>query len=490
MQILVVVNNPKDWPIDIPGVVVISAREYLRKDDFSEFNRTRVFNLCRSYQYQSIGYYVSLLAAARAHKPLPEISNILDMNSQPVIRFISDELDQLIQKSLRHIKSTKFTISIYFARTVAKIYERLSVQLFYVFQAPLLRASFVCSNNKWHLQTIKPLSVSDIPEHHREFIVFAAREYFDNRRCNRPRREFYRYDIAILANSQEKDSPSNPKAMQKFLRAAKTVGLEPEIIGKNDLGRIAQFDALFIRETTKVNHHTYKFSRQAERDGLVLVDDPESILRCTNKVYLSELLKRHKINTPKTVILHNANVSPVKHQLGFPCVLKLPDSSFSLGVIKVDDEREFKEKVKLMLEESDMIIAQEFLPTTFDWRVGVLDRQPLYVCKYYMADKHWQIVKRTSSGRSIYGDFETLAVEDSPKEVVSIALKAANLIGDGLYGVDIKQIEGKLYVIEINDNPTIDSGVEDAVIKAEMYLKIMKVFLKRIEYRKHGLSGT
>ena len=29
--------------------------------------------------------------------------------------------------------------------------------------------------------------------------------------------------------------------------------------------------------------------------------------------------------------------------------------------------------------------AQEYLATDFDWRVGVLDRRPLFACKYFMA---------------------------------------------------------------------------------------------------------
>ena len=41
----------------------------------------------------------------------------------------------------------------------------------------------------------------------------------------------------------------------------------------------------------------------------------------------------------------------------------------------------------------------------------------------------------------------------------------------------------KFYVIEINDNPNIDSGVEDAFLREELYLRIMRVFLRRIEHR-------
>jgi glutathione synthase/RimK-type ligase-like ATP-grasp enzyme len=53
--------------------------------------------------------------------------------------------------------------------------------------------------------------------------------------------------------------------------------------------------------------------------------------------------------------------------------------------------------------------------------------------------------------------------------------------------VDLKQMGGKVYVIEVNDNPNIESGVEDQILKEEMYLRIMRVFLRRIEQRKAGV---
>ncbi|MFN7768646.1 MAG: RimK family alpha-L-glutamate ligase, partial [Planctomycetaceae bacterium] len=79
-------------------------------------------------------------------------------------------------------------------------------------------------------------------------------------------------------------------------------------------------------------------------------------------------------------------------------------------------------------------------------------------------------------------------VEIAPRHVVRAAMKAAKPIGNGLYGVDVKQSHGDCYVIEVNDNPNIDAGVEDKILKGELYRRIMDVFLRRIERRKAGLE--
>ena len=60
------------------------------------------------------------------------------------------------------------------------------------------------------------------------------------------------------------------------------------------------------------------------------------------------------------------------------------------------------------------------------------------------------------------------------------------MIGDGFYGVDLKESGRRTYVIEVNDNPSIEAGFEDRVLKEDLYLKLMEVFLKRIEARKEA----
>jgi glutathione synthase/RimK-type ligase-like ATP-grasp enzyme len=486
VSILIVANDPKEWPIQIPNVEVIDPRAYLTRPEYSQMRGVKLFNLCRSYRYQTSGYYVSLLAEARGHKPMPSITTIQDMKSQAMVRLFSDDLDELIQHSLSPIQSPTFVLSIYFGRNMAKRYDRLCLNLFNLFESPMLRATF-SKNGKWSLRSIHTIAASDVPESHWPFVMQVATEHFSGRRVRTRRRARSRYNLAILVNPKEADPPSDERALQRFTKAAESLGIETERIGRDDYARIAEFDALFIRETTAVNHHTYKFSRRAAGEGLVVIDDPKSIVRCSNKVFLAESMGLNGVATPKTIVVHKGNGESIADELGLPCVLKKPDSSFSRGVVKVDTRQELTEKLRQLLDDSDLVVAQEFVPTTFDWRIGILAGRPLYACKYFMAPKHWQIIKRDGTGGEEFGRFETVPVELAPAKAVRAALRAANLIGDGFYGVDVKQSNDKFYVIEVNDNPNIDAGVEDAVLKDELYRRIMHVFLARIEQHKAGV---
>src|SRR5256886_17208616 len=66
------------------------------------------------------------------------------------------------------------------------------------------------------------------------------------------------------------------------------------------------------------------------------------------------------------------DVSKAMDELGLPLVVKIPDGSFSRGVHKVNSPEEFKRVAEELFEETDLLLAQKFLPTEFDWRGGGL----------------------------------------------------------------------------------------------------------------------
>ncbi|CAG0899069.1 unnamed protein product [Cyprideis torosa] len=176
-------------------------------------------------------------------------------------------------------------------------------------------------------------------------------------------------------------------------------------------------------------------------EGLVVIDDPTSILRCCNKVYLHENFRRNRISAPKTVIVSTTcrrTLDDLEEQVGYPLVLKIPNGSFSRGVVRVENRSQLKETLRRMLMGSALILAQEYFYTAYDWRIGILNNRPLYASRYYMSEGHWQIYQHDALGTKA-GSFTTMASYEVPRSVLNVALKAAKGIGDGLYGIDVKQ---------------------------------------------------
>jgi glutathione synthase/RimK-type ligase-like ATP-grasp enzyme len=276
--------------------------------------------------------------------------------------------------------------------------------------------------------------------------------------------------------------------LEELRRAGERAGFYVELITTHHINRIAEFDALLIRATTRVNHPTYEAARRAHAEGLVVIDDPWSILRCSNKVYLYERLARARVRQPRSWLFYRGEAWRERHpQLSFPLVLKRPEGSFSTGVFKVASADELDAQLEAQWGEGELLIGQEFLPTAFDWRVGVLEHEPLFACQYFMAPGHWQIYQWSGApvveGRPspLAGDARGVPLSEVPPAVLSAAVRAASLMGEGLYGVDLKVVGEHVYVIEVNDNPNLDRGVEDEVEGVRLYQRVIDALMSKIE---------
>lgn len=488
---VIVIEKRGDFRWADPGQRVMTVADYLDKAKGLTTRNARIINLARDFDYLSVGYYCSLLAEARLDRVIPSVSTILELDRKTIYDGVLGALGELEVYLRRCLKdddepgrAVAFTVPVYFGLTDDAVFAELALQVFGRFRAPLLDVEIRHQDGAWTIGAIEMLSPRDIPLG-RDRLFLRGLKAYTRKRWVQPRaRAHPRYDLAILHDPDDKLPPTDGRTLQKFVRIGAELGIDVELITRKDYAKLAQFDALFIRETTSIPHHTFRFAKKAEKEGMPVIDDPTSILRCTNKVYLAELLRANDIPTPKTMILGRNRVADVVAQIDFPVVLKIPDGSFSRGVKKAQTVDELAEILKTMFKESQMVLAQEYMYTEFDWRVGILNRQPIFVCQYFMSKKHWQIVKHGSGGGFSEGASRTFPVAEAPEAVVQTALRAANLVGDGLYGVDLKQTAKGVFVIEINDNPNIDMGVEDAVLKDELYRVVLREFQRRIDLRR------
>ncbi|MEZ5551263.1 MAG: RimK family protein [Pseudomonadales bacterium] len=482
---MIIVEKAEDRTWAESAGIAVTAREYVVQADLYGGSRARVVNLSDDYGYMDMGYYCSLLAEARRQKVVPMVETILDLSRKTLYGLQLPELNEALRQEIGKLPQSPraaFTLTICFGQPTESYFKAFARQVFDRFRCPLLKVQ-VGMEDGWQIRSVEPIAPSDLSP--AEFELFlGALEGYTRSDWRRPRSAPQaRYSLAILQNPRETLPPSDEGALKKFITIGAGLGIEVELIERKDFLRLAEYDALFIRETTSIDNHTFRFARKAMHEGMPVIDDPVSILRCTNKVYLAELLQANKLPAPKTLIVDRSNLLRVEEELGYPAVLKIPDGSFSRGVVKVEDREALVEQSRKLFKRSELILAQEFMYTTFDWRVGVLGGKPLFVSKYEMSRKHWQIVNHREDGKVIEGGFSTMAVEDAPAEVVETALNAARLMGDSLYGVDLKQNDKGVFVIEINDNPSLERHVEDLVLKDDLYRTILQDFVRRIESR-------
>ncbi len=479
---LILVNSLRDFDNAATPHKLITTRDYLARPQLFQGSRPKIINLSRSFAYQSRGYYCSLLAEARGHRVIPSVEAMIDLGSRQLYAQAVPELEDALMRAVGgdHEDLPERMLVMFGMIDGDKRFDRFGKLLFDWFRCPALEVT-IDKSERPTLRRLAPIPVTRLKDQELRFFHQALQRHTTREWRSRKERTPSRYSFATLYDPAEKMPPSTFKTLKHWARVAEKLGAEVEPITRRDLGRLAEFDALFIRETTSIDNHTYRFARRAMQEGMPVIDDPISMIRCTNKIYLHELLSANGIPVlPTSIIGSVSDLGRVAGELGFPMVLKIPNSSFSRGVSKVETIEEYESLARRWLADTDLILAQAFAPTSFDWRLGVLGGKPLFVVQYRMARGHWQIVKHGQDGKATEGGFTPISLADAPPAVIDIGLRAAQMIGDGLYGVDIKETPDGIFVVEINDNPNIEHGVEDAAEKDQVWVELTRWFIDRV----------
>ncbi|CAN5875345.1 RimK family alpha-L-glutamate ligase [soil metagenome] len=265
-------------------------------------------------------------------------------------------------------------------------------------------------------------------------------------------------------------------ALSNFRLAAFELSHGLDFLFKNELKYLSNYDGIFIRALTDPRNTSYAVARMAELRGLRVLDHSESIRICCDKVNMYARLLAKNVPMPETRFLNDnevtrENAAELFEALGTPLVLKAPNSSFSAYVDKVTTPEQFVKTGRKFLRRADRLVVQQYLPSEFDWRVLTLNGSLLAVIRYVFVQDKWKLMERGKEGE--WAQVIAVPRDEADPKLVATALAAADAVGKSLYGVDLKEIDGEFYVIEVNDNPTIEADGEDAA-NPEIYREIVQ----------------
>jgi glutathione synthase/RimK-type ligase-like ATP-grasp enzyme/gamma-glutamyl:cysteine ligase YbdK (ATP-grasp superfamily) len=465
---------------------VVTANEFLTGGARWARPRATVVNLCRSLRYLSKGYYVSLLAAARDQRALPGVETLRQLGERAVLLRQLEEADVPTAGAPPGAgkAAERVRVACCLGTAVDARHQRIAAAVYRIFPVPLLELRLVAAGKGWAVEDVEPLSLADLDEAGRAVLATELGDPHGVGPLSRRKARDVHASIAILYDEEDVFGPSTTETLEKLEKIAARKGVHMRRLGLGEIARLGDYDALFVRALTGLNLPAFRWASRAEALDMPVIDDTQSIIRCSNKVFLHELLQRKGVPTPKTVVASSQTTyDGLVKALGLPFIVKLPDGSFSTAVHKVASKADWAAKARPMLEKSPLIVAQAWTPTEFDWRVTTLGGKPLFVAKYHMAPGHWQ-VRNADPKAQRYGKVEAVARAYAPRDVVRLGCQAARLIGDGLYGVDIKDTPEGPLVIEVNDNPNIDTGYDDAADGNVIFEELVDHFLELVERKR------
>ncbi|MDH5592633.1 MAG: RimK-like ATPgrasp N-terminal domain-containing protein, partial [Gammaproteobacteria bacterium] len=257
---LIVIENKEDWAPYFPSVQVVTVDDYLQNPSQMDRGRAQIINLCHSLDYLSPGYYCSMVSEARGHKVVPSLRTINDLSRKSLYAYdiseLAFQLDKLISAT-NNAEQLGFVVKVFFGHCEIPSLQKLARQIYDQFACPIIEIEFSYKEH-WQIRRIGAGAINKLTENEQDSFANAL-DHFDRKLWRKPsKKRSFRYDMAILHNPDEKIPPSDSTALNNFIKSGRRIGIDVELITPKDYIRLAEYDALFIRETTATNNHTYK----------------------------------------------------------------------------------------------------------------------------------------------------------------------------------------------------------------------------------------
>lgn len=479
MSTYVIVEEPGDWLCQ--GDYLLTARTYLQHGLPTTGGHSRIINLCRSLDHLSAGYYCSLLAQARGHHCLPGLQaiSVLQPQQPPA------KLWRKLQGWLAQQSEDRIRVRAIFGQCEQSELAGLARYYYGLSQLPLQELTLKRGRHGWSVRQQQSLSPLTLGEGERALMLNHVRTLIgDEADPAAPR-----YQLAILADQDDGRASSDALALARFTRAAAAQGIRAEILSPAAIERLPEFDALWLRSETAVGHYTFEFARRAEQLKMPLIDSARAILACSNKLYLYELMVRSGVPMPPTMVVTRSGrhqVADLVQRLGLPLMVKIPDGAQGRDLAMASDETQLARLLDEGLGRSALLLVQSRIPAEFDWRIALLDGSPLFACRRYRPEPGSRIRRRKHP--LDLSRIEALPLTEVPERVLQTARRAVHQLGNGLFGVDLRQQGQGCVLLEIIDNPWIRGDMEDKE-SPDLYDRLARAFRQRLEDRgQHALS--
>jgi glutathione synthase/RimK-type ligase-like ATP-grasp enzyme len=262
--------------------------------------------------------------------------------------------------------------------------------------------------------------------------------------------------LGIFVDRQTLSSSRKLAQLMKCREAAEAKGVRSYFLFPVDLKKVVRMDALFIRSRTDPLNVTYVAARLAEMNSIPVIDESSAIRVCSDKVDLGMHLQKAGVCIPRTEFLwRGRHADPA--EMHYPFVLKEPSSFNANRVRVVRTPAEARRLMASWFRLSNVLVAQEYISGGEEFRVGTLGGELLYACRYGPPTEEARM-HALSLEEVPYFESVCIPRRELPEGVLREAVRASASIGEGLFSVDIKVQDDRPYVLDVNDNPSLESG--------------------------------
>ncbi len=220
--------------------------------------------------------------------------------------------------------------------------------------------------------------------------------------------------------------------------------------------QLSSYDAVIPRVGASITYFGTAVVRQFEQMGVFCANSSLGITNSRDKLRSLQILSRHEIGIPKTAFVKDKkDILPAIERVGgAPVIIKLLEGTQGVGVILAESSKVAEAIIETLHSTRQNVLVQKF----------VAESRGKDIRAIVVGDRVIAAMRRVAQGQefrsNVHRGGRTEAVELSD-EYLETAVRAAQIMGLRVAGVDMLEAKEGPKVMEVNSSPGLE-GIEHA----------------------------
>lgn len=219
---------------------------------------------------------------------------------------------------------------------------------------------------------------------------------------------------------------------------------------------LADYDAVLPRIGASITYYGTAVVRQFQEMDVFCANTAHGILNSRDKLRSLQILSRHHIGIPRTTFVRDRkDVLPAIQRVGgAPVIIKLIEGTQGIGVLLAESEKAAESIVELLQSQKQNVLIQKF----------VAESKGRDVRAFVVGDRVVAAMRRVAQGQEFRSNVHRGGVAEAvelSEPFRETAVRAAQIMGLRVAGVDMLESESGPQIMEVNSSPGLE-GIEMA----------------------------
>lgn len=217
---------------------------------------------------------------------------------------------------------------------------------------------------------------------------------------------------------------------------------------------LSEYDAVLPRIGASITYYGTAVVRQFQEMDVFCANTAHGITNSRDKLRSLQILSRHHIGIPRTTFVRDKkDVLPaIKRVGGAPVVIKLIEGTQGIGVLLAESEKSAEAIIELLQSQKQNVLIQKF----------VAESKGKDIRAFVVGDRVVAAMRRVAQGQEFRSNVHRGGIAeavDLPEEYVQTAIRATQILGLQVAGVDMLEGKDGPQIMEVNSSPGLE-GIE------------------------------